>query len=613
MNMKKLLVALILSVAFQSATALAQDNIIALSDHSATSGGMVTITSTWTNNNAATGVQFDVIYNTTDFTFNTCTVLAPYNTYVSNCAPVGDVVRFTTFRIPTAEIPSGDLYEITFTVNAGPGNYQIDAGNPSSGTMPVTFDPALITVLGPAFNSSPIAPNAPIAFGSHTAGDMNPVMSTDVDNAMGEMGTNLIGDCSVQGPDAAAFILTGDPVMLNVPQAGPPQTLEVACNSENLMPATYNMASLVCNHNGTSPPGAASPVMYPLSCTILAAPAPNYSSSNPAVGGSFNFGTVLSTDVSPMQIMTITNDGNLDGLDGACTVTADPNGAFSVSDSGVNYGPLAQMASAMRTVTCNTGVIGNHSGTLTCTALAPAANAGNFDYPLNCEVLGIPDYGSTPIPGAPLAPMIGNQGNANPTTSLAIANEGEAGSFLSGNCLLAGGSAPQLSIQGSSAFVNLEVGGPSANITVECDATSLVGSPFNGTLSCTANAPASNPGPHTYAVSCDIGSPDPANYVSTPGPGAMATPTPIDLTPGGPVVEGTDLTNAAQLAINNGADPGDDFLDLMGCSLIGPDGEITANPVTVDNDINVGDPDVVINFSCNTAADGSFSNVYECA
>ena len=119
------------------------------------------------------------------FTFNSCTVLAPYNTYVASCdIPQGEtnLVRFLVFRIPSGAIASGTFFDIEFGVIGPAGSYQMTVENPSSATQPLDTDPALIDVLGPAYDSSTIAPNDPFAFPATTMGDPNPTLDTDVSN-----------------------------------------------------------------------------------------------------------------------------------------------------------------------------------------------------------------------------------------------------------------------------------------------------------------------------------------------------------------------------------------------------------------------------------------------
>jgi hypothetical protein len=109
-------------------------------------------------------------------------------------------------------------------------------------------------------------------------------------------------------------------------------------------------------------------------------------------------------------------------------------------------------------------------------------------------------------------------------------------------------------------------------------------------------------------VDCDIGPPDPAVYSSVPAAGET-----INLTPGGAVPQDTDLTDAASLSISNAASPGDDYLDLLGCSVTAGDTAIiTANPVDMNADIDVGDSAAVVSFSCDTTDAGNYSVTYTC-
>jgi hypothetical protein len=129
---------------------------------------------------------------------------------------------------------------------------------------------------------------------------------------------------------------------------------------------------------------------------------------------------------------------------------------------------------------------------------------------------------------------------------------------------------------------------------------------FNDTVTCTADPSSTNTGPFTYALQCDIGPADLGTFGSTPMSGGT-----IDLTPGGPVPEGTDLTNAGQLLVRNTGQPGDTDVDYS-CDITGGSTEITQSPSPSVGTLVAGGGDIVINYSCDTTADGAFSATVQC-
>ena len=175
--------------------------------------------------------------------------------------------------------------------------------------------------------------------------------------------------------------------------------------------------------------------------------------------------------------------------------------------------------------------------------------------------------------------------------------------------MLDGTGDPEFSLPSGGAF---SIGaGASQGVDVACDGTATPNF-YNTVLICTADDPASNAGEFRTAVSCLIDRPDPAVYVSAPYlygngvPGDL-----IDLNEGNPPPFATGgPAPETTLTISNGAEPGDDYLDLMGCAYSGS-GAITAAPVTVDNDLDPGQSVDVV-FTCSTAEPGTFTGTYTC-
>ncbi len=314
-------------------------------------------------------------------------------------------------------------------------------------------------------------------------------------------------------------------------------------------------------------------------------------------GNTIDFGT---DDLPGPAMFTVNasveNIGNdpMNNLDGSCGLTNTAGGVFTISPDPVPF-DLPPGATAPFTMDCATDVPGTYNGELTCThdgASSPDVFA------LVCTELPTPTYGDSFSP--PLT-MMGTQGNADPGVSHVIDNDlGEAGSTLTGTCGLSGD--PQISISGSAAFSVLQGATDTVDLTCSAAAQGL----YTSTLTCTPDPSASNAMPFMYPVSCDIGPPDPGTWGSTPPSGGN-----VDLTPAGPVVEGTDLTNAGQLLVRNAGDPGDADLTYS-CDIIAGSPEITQNPSPSAGTLVAGDPDTVINYSCDTTNDGSFLANVQC-
>ena len=623
MNTKKLLGTIFATMAL-STTAMAGDNTLTLSSDSGVFGGTVQTSATWAGGATDGGWQADINYDPAVFTpqipctfdFGTYTP----GTYLLTCTNVSPgVVRLVATNLLSQPFVDGSPFTVIFDIdNNGPaGSYPVTLENGVYVT-PTTEVDGTFDVVGPSYDSAPIGPNATIDFTSIVAGTTNAPIGFDIDNN-GATGTTLSGDCQVTGADSAAYILTGGPVLnFDVAEAGPNQNVEVACDSENLTPGTYNAAALTCSHNG-GPPGPGSAVNYPLNCTILDIDRPTYSSTNPAPGGTFDFGKLLTSDGSPgEQTMTITNTGTdqVTGLTGDCSIFDNPNGAYSVTVmnppafSGGGYGPLPIGESATATVQCDNSIPGDHNGgVLRCSANDPASNQGNFDYTLNCQVNAISTYDSTPTSGTPLTTLTAIQGNGpGASESLVIENTGEAGSFMSGTCALTGPDSEITLVSGGS-FVDIAMGA-TQSIAVQCEGD--VGS-YSNNLACTPVDPVSNPGTYNYPVNCDVAQPDPAIYASAPyaagDPGDL-----IDVNEGNdPPPVNNGITPSTVLTISNAASAGDDDLVLQDCSYSG-DAEITAAPGTLATTLAPGES-TNVTFTCATDTvdvTTTFSGTYTC-
>jgi hypothetical protein len=359
----------------------------------------------------------------------------------------------------------------------------------------------------------------------------------------------------------------------------------------------------VINENYADLGGGSLPPMGTMngSIDIQDVPAPIFQLTHDGggAGNTIDFGT----DNTPGGInstvnATVENIGNddMNNLAGNCDITDDAGGVYTMAPDPAPF-DLAPMATEGFMMNCSTDAPGTYNGVLTCTHNA-ASSPDVFN--LVCTELPTPTYDSTPGDGNPLPPMNGNEGNGNEMSALLVANIGEMGSTLTGSCGLSG--SPEITFDGTNMFMVAE--GGSMNIGVQCsDANEGV---FASTLTCTADPSASNAGMFTYAVDCTMGPPDPGMWGSTPAPGGD-----VDLTPGDPVVVGTDLTNAGQLLVRNAGMVGDENIDYT-CDIVGGATEITQDPSPSAGSLVAGDPDTVINYSCDTSAAGNFVANVEC-
>lgn len=629
MNIKKLFGLLVCIPLISAGNLFAgENNRLTLVSTSGVVGGQVDIKVYWQDDSPFSGtMDFRIAYDEAEFSFVSCQEFPDGWTFFG-CAQTqgaGTVnVAVGDFASPPIMGSGGDntdhLFTLTFDViTTTAGSYTIaidptyDDGDPDPDPVVTTDGNATETtnanvdILGPAYDSiNGFAPNASINFGSAVVSTTNPSATFDIDN-VGESGTSLDGNCSIIGADASAFILVSGS-SFSVPEAGPDQGVEVQCSTANI--GTFNMATLQCTHNG-GPPGAASPVNYPLSCSIIDRDRPTYSSTNPTIGGSFAFGDLLTSDANVDLTMTIENTGTdqQEGLTGNCSITNNPNGAYSIQAGGGAYGSLAIGETHDVIVRCDTGVTGDHNGgNLRCTADDPASNAGNFDYPLNCTVTSLPTYSSTPADGNPIAALTAMEGNGpGPAENLNIENTGEPLSTLEGSCIL-NGSDSEISFASSSAFSVAE--GASTNILLVCEGD--VGT-YSNNVQCTANAPATNAGTFNYPVNCTVDQPDPAVYSSSPyaggNPGDL-----IDVNEGNPPPPvNNGITPSTVLTITNAADAGDDDLVLDDCEYTG-DPEITTTPALLNTTLAPG-ASTNVTFNCatdTTDATTTFSGTYTC-
>jgi len=342
---------------------------------------------------------------------------------------------------------------------------------------------------------------------------------------------------------------------------------------------------------------------------VVEVPMPHYNSTPPP-GATIDFGIVVENPGNVQEVLNIENDGLPTGgpFDATCTIPNNPGGVYSLVSPADGMFTLDTGENADLTIACDTTLAGDYTGgTLSCDHDAPNS-PDPATYTLDCVVTGDPVYGSSPAPGDPIDFGSFPQNNPAPNENLLINNDaGETGSILAGECSLTGGATPISVVGGPSVPYSVVMGAADAVIALACDTTQLIGV-YNDTLVCTNNDPLFD-GDAMYPVSCEILPPDPAVYASSPytagNPGDL-----IDLNEGNdpPYVGQPSLTTV--LNIMNAAQPGDDFLDLLGCTYSGS-AQISASPPNVTDDLDPGQS-VNVTFTCLTDTAGTFLGTYTC-
>ena len=575
-----------------------------VSNHSVSQGTAtpVAVTVDYVADGAVFAAQIEITYDSANLSVTVVDAVDCPSTLWSCTNNVAGTIVITGVDIGQAPLPSIQLGPFNFDASsAAVGTYPLTRSveNYSDGdpVAPVGSSGGEIDVTGqPTYSSTPVAGNA-IDLGAVNQGGTDPEDTLDINNT-GDVNTTLTGSCTLGGANPGTFSLTPDN-SFSILQGSGPDTTTITCDSDQTV-GVHN-ATLTCTHDGdnASPPSQ-SPVSYALICDIQAEPLPEYG-SDPAIGSLIDLGVVTTLDSAPTAPVEITNTGAATTtLTGTCSITNNPGGVYSVADGAFDLG---QSASEVQTVTCDNSTVGTFNGGVLSCSHNGATATNPATYTLNCEVQPVPAYDSTPAPGGTIDLGTTPQNNTPPTGGLDIENVGDPGSTLSGTCSLVDGTTP-ISISGSGDYSVLQ--GAVGLVSLTCDTANDQGD-YSDTLSCTDNDPQSDD-PHTYTVDCAIGPPDPAVYSSVPAAGAT-----INLTPDGAVPQDTDLTDAASLSISNAANSGDDFLDLQGCAVTAGDTAIiTANPVDMNADINVGDPAAVVSFSCDTTAAGNYSVTYTC-
>jgi len=611
MNIKKLMVAMIVACSLQAGAAFAQDNNIELTDDSVTVGGMATSTANWTDNGAVnTTVGFEVQFDDTALTFLSCTILAPYNAapYSSQCViPAGetDIVRFGSLQIPSGQIVSGALFELSFTANGPAGTYNLTVINPSSSTMPVTTDPGVIEVLdvpAPNYNSTP-TPGGTLDFGTPVAGMGNVDVMLNIENDGIPTGGTMDVDCSITNNPGGVYSLISPMDGMFTLDIGENADLTVQCDTTTPVDATGG--TLSCAHTA---PNAPNPATYTLDCFVTGEP--TYASV-PTPNTLIDLGDVPQNGAPPMQSLLINNDAGEVGslLTGECSLQFNNTPISLVGGPTVMYSVVQGAAAASIDLTCDTSQgIQPYADNLICTSNDPNA-MGDFNYPVNCEILQPvqAQYASTPArdpgndPGTieidltPVEPVL--VGDADPTAPLSISNAAAAGSdFLElTGCSISSGTG-EITVAPTPLTTNINPG-ESTGLTFSC-ATDTAGE-FFARYTCPYDESPTDPPPigadgtggttgtAIYDVRCEVRDPNSLVEVSPPD----GTPQTAELMPG----ESTTFNFTFTETIGEGA-----AASLDDCTLsTGTDFAITAGgpfptPIpsggTVQVDVTFTDP-----------------------
>jgi hypothetical protein len=322
--------------------------------------------------------------------------------------------------------------------------------------------------------------------------------------------------------------------------------------------------------------------------TVNAGPQPVWGDEfNPVViSGQVGSGTLISG-------FNVNNDAGEDGsvLNYTCSETADPDNKLTLGGQFSNI-DVPKGSLGLPSISCDRTVIGNFTGEVQCTH--NGTNTSPVVVPISCAVNAGPQamFSGTPTG---LAMVAIEQGDPDPAGSLAITNTGDATTTVTGTCTLTG---PDAQITLTNGAFSVDQGAAAHVVAVACDAS--VEGMYTNTLSCTHDG--ANATPVDYAVTCDVGPPGPAVYLSVPAPGAVIDMTTEDVPVGAVVPDQImTITNAA-------AEANDRDLVLANCAFTG-DAAITA---TAPTSPVAAQASTSVTFSCDTAAVGAYTGTYSC-
>lgn len=573
---------------------MATAQVLEIPSASGDAGTTITITAAYTQGTDVASFNADVQYDVGALgaVTLTCPPPAPVGATVGcNDSLTADSFRIGAFTIPSANITSGNVAEISWDVPPGtaPGNYplvlvndvftMID-GTPAAGTTNV----GIITVNAPAgagFYTSTPAAGGDLDLGSAIVGNTTtPQVNLNVSNVSPDTDfdvTAIAGDAQLNTPAGATVPFGGN---VDFP---------FDCTPTGRGDQSGNFT---VTHDAAN--GAASPVGYTFTCAGLS---PNVAAAPLTV----NLVGVIG-QANPTDTFDVTNaqDGFASDATGAVLneqAVAEISVTAGLVDATISVDEVDPV-----TVSCSTAAPGMFTETLTLEYDDPVApgGVGSIDIVVNCEIINeLAEYESVPAPGstldfgavlngdtsAPLGVDIGNSDtDAVPNAVLDITN-----------ATITGPNAAVFTLVTNPAGTMIPAGqAPDGtdDAVVTCTPTDGF-STFTATLTISSNDP---DGDATYPLTCD-GDSD-AALVSDPVPGTVSLGI---IGPGGSADTTITLTNTGTT----------DDISLDSCTLTA-DPEITlVSPVAFPVAIAPGaSTDIVLN--CTPGSPGTFTGTLAC-
>ena len=240
----------------------------------------------------------------------------------------------------------------------------------------------------PGYSSNP-APGNTLAVGSATVG--SPV-STSLSVSESGNATLTVSSPMISGAHAADFIVTAPAFPFSIVDGGLAQLVTVECTPSAQGART---ASLQLT---TNDPGQAT-VMYPLTCTGLAANTPGYGSM-PPIGSTLMLNTTASMPTSTTVVISETGDADLTVM--SYSVTGGPEITVSGTAAPFTIVDASNLTETL-TVGCSSATAGTFMGTLTVNHNAVGSPA---TYTVDCTVTsggGTPGFDSTPMAPGPIS------------------------------------------------------------------------------------------------------------------------------------------------------------------------------------------------------------------
>ncbi len=291
---------------------------------------------------------------------------------------------------------------------------------------------------------------------------------------------------------------------------GATATLTVGCATDTAQSTGPQVLSFTTN----DPDDGEGTITYGALCTITPPTSPEFEPS-PAPGSLAPITTTQGTNAT--RTVTINNIGdaplNLGAIAGqTATITA----AFAPP------GPVGIGGMTTLTITCNAAAAGTFGpASLGFTTDDPDEGEGAIGYSVACEVAApaSPEFSSAPAAPGPVS-IVTNQG-VNDSETLTVTNIGSASLQITG---ITGPAGPKISLMPPGAFPIAIAPMALLVLTLNCDASSAAGSPFNDSITLATND-TSGEASVGFTVTCAVTAPPPADLEATPAP-----PGPVGIT-----------------------------------------------------------------------------------